>query len=306
MIINTKKCLPLRDDFTFTAIDFERANNNLISICQVGICRVDDGHITKSYEYLVRPPQRVFYFQKKTTELHGITALDVENAPTFDLVWKEIFPDIEGRPLVAHSFRDDSMALDAVLDRYRIKYKYRRYGYLCTLELALRAGIHNEENKYNLKALCKRCGITLSPHHAGSDAEGCARLALKLAEELSINSLRELADFSQSAIFDEPDLPETLTCADLAVLENYLRRMRHRKNIQLSDCPRLKDLSHARKILKRNPEAVITGDTAMSAGGLAHWLEENRALIAQSDDLPIRRRRRRRRRSRTKVPEAGA
>lgn len=230
MIINVQKSLPQSDEFTFTAIDFERANNSQNSVCQVGICAVERGRIIKSCEYLVRPPQRVFYFQKKAMEIHGITYLDVEDALTFDKVWKKILPYIEGRPLVANSFRDDAMTMDAILCSYRIKYHYQRYGHLCTLELAQRADIHGENNKYNLEALCGRYCISLEPHHAGSDAEGCAKLALALAEELSIDSFRSLADFSQTPDFHEPELPELLTHSDLDVLENYLHRLKKKNS----------------------------------------------------------------------------
>ena len=45
MIINVQKNLPQSDEFTFTAIDFERANNSQNSVCQVGICAVERGRI---------------------------------------------------------------------------------------------------------------------------------------------------------------------------------------------------------------------------------------------------------------------
>lgn len=294
MIINVQKNLPQSDEFTFTAIDFERANNSQNSVCQVGICAVERGRIIKSCEYLVRPPQRVFYFQKKAMEIHGITYLDVEDALTFDKVWKKILPYIEGRPLVAHSFRDDAMTMDAILSSYRIKYHYQKYGHLCTLELAQRADIHGENNKYNLEALCGRYGISLEPHHAGSDAEGCAKLALALAEELSIDSFRSLADFSQTPDFHEPELPELLTHSDLDVLENYLHRLKNKKTVQLADCPRLKDLGRAKKLIKRYPSVTIAKDSAMSARGLAQWFAELPSLPAPEKSGRTRRRRRHR------------
>ena len=280
MIINVQKNLPQSDEFTFTAIDFERANNSQNSVCQVGICTVERGRIVRSREFFVRPPQRVFYFQKKAMEIHGITSLDVEGAPTFDKVWEKIFPDIEGRPLAAHSFRDDALTLDAILCSYRIKYRYQKYGHLCTLDLAQRADIHGENNQYNLEALCGRYGITLRPHHAGSDAEGCAMLALKIAEELSIDSFRSLADLSQTPDFHEPELPDELTYTDLGVLENYLHRLKNKKTVQLADCPKLKDLGMAKKMIKKHPSIILKKDAAMSASGLAQWFSEQRPLPA--------------------------
>ncbi len=300
MIINIPKYLPQSDEFSFTAIDFERANNSQSSVCQVGICVVEEGRIIKSREFFVRPPQRVFYFHRKATEIHGITSLDVEEAPTFDKVWEKILPDIEGRPLVAHSFRDDALTLDAVLCSYRIKYDYQKYGHLCTLELALRADIHGKNSKYNLEALCGRYGITLRPHHAGSDAEGCAKLALKMAAELSIDSFRSLAELSQTPNFHEPELPEILTYSDLGVLENYLHRLKNKKTVRLTDCPKLKDLGRAKKIIKKFPALVLKKDSAMSARGLAQWFAE------QKPDLAPPKNHRRRPRKKNKPAAANA
>lgn len=292
MIVSIRKYLPQNDDFSFTAIDFERANNALNSVCQVGVCVVDRGCVTRSCEYFVRPPKKVFYFQKNTVHIHGITYEDVCGAPTFDKVWETIFPDIDGRPLVAHSFRDDALTLDAALHSYGIKYKYKAYGHLCTLELAQRAAIHGENNKYNLEALCGLYGIELLPHHAGSDARGCAMLALTMARALSIDSFRELADFSQTPAFPEPDLPEELSCKDIYVLENYISKMRGKKDVLLEDCPREKDLLRAKNIMKANPEITLKKETALSARELNKWAGA-RANQAAGRTVRVFRRRRR-------------
>ena len=290
MIISVRKYLPQSDDFSFTAIDFERANNALNSICQVGLCVVERGSIVKSCEYFVRPPKRVSYFQKNTVHIHGITYEDVCGAPTFDKVWDMIFPDIKGRPLAAHSFRDDSLALDAALRSYGIKYKYREYGHLCTLELAQRASIHDENNKYNLEALCGLYGIELLPHHAGSDARGCAELALTIAKALSIDSFKELADFSQTPAFHGPNLPEVLSGSDISVLENYIAKMRSKKDVLLEDCPKERDLLRAKSIIKANPAAELKRETALSALELGKW------IAASASQLSCRTARTRRRR----------
>lgn len=263
--------MPLSDDFTFTAIDFERANNSYRSVCQVGVCVVEAGVIRRSYELFVRPPRAVCYFLKKPVEIHGITSADVAFAPTFDEVWKRILPDLEGRPLVAHSFKDDSMTLSAILAHYKIKYNYKKYGYLCTLELAQRADIHDDNNKFSLEALCARCGIPLEPHHAGSDAEGCARLALSLAEELSISSFRSLADFSQTPLYPEPELPEQLCPVDIEKVEAYISRLRAKKRLELLDCPRGTELGRAKRFIQKHPETLLPKEAAFSGRSLNQW-----------------------------------
>ena len=217
------------------------------------------------------------------------------DAPSFAEVWREILPDIEGRPLAAHSFRDDAKTLEAALRSFRLKYDYKAAGYICTLELALRAGIHGENNKYSLESLCERYSVPLRAHHAGSDAEGCARLALKIAGELGIDSFRKLAELSQPPEVPEPDLPDTLSCADLEELEKYISRLKSKKNIRLADCPKARELGRAKRILHHNPDAQLAKETAMSANALNNWL-----MRAENETPAPRRPRRRGGRRRTK------
>ncbi len=272
MIIRTADNLPKSDDFTFTAIDFERANSCQSSICQIGLCVVERGRVVKCSEYLVKPPKRICFFQHKPVEIHGITYEDVACAPSFAEVWREIFPDIKGRPLAAHSFRDDAKSLEAALRSFRLKYDYRAAGYICTLELALHAGIHGENNKYSLESLCGRYSVPLRAHHAGSDAEGCARLALKIAGELGINSFRKLAELSQPPEIPEPELPDSLSYEDVEELEKYISRLKSKKNIRIADCPRARDLGRAKRALRLSGAARLEKETAMSENALNNWL----------------------------------
>lgn len=281
MIIKVRKNLPKSDDFSFTAIDFERANNCQSSICQIGICVVEKGRITERREYLVKPHSSICYFQPKAVEIHGISYEDVACAPSFAEVWRAVFPYIKGRPLAAHSFVDDAKTLDAALCASRIKYDYRAFGHLCTLELAIKTGIRSADNKYSLEALCGRYGLPLEPHHAGSDAEGCARLALKIAGELSIDSFRRLAELSQEPGFREPDLPCEMTGEDITALEKYIKKLSGKKDVRLSDCPKSKDLGRAKRILNSRPGLTLPKETAESAGALARWLQQAEASAGE-------------------------
>ncbi len=298
MIIKTSDNLPKSDAFTFTAIDFERANNCQSSICQIGLCVVERGRVVKSAEYLVKPPKRICFFQHKPVEIHGITYEDVADAPSFAEVWREIFPDIEGRPLAAHSFRDDAKTLEAALRSFKLKYDYKAAGYICTLELALRTGIHGANNKYSLESLCERYAVPLHAHHAGSDAEGCARLALKIAGELGIDSFRKLAELSQPPEVPEPELPDTLSYEDMEELEKYISRLKSKKNIRLADCPKARELGRAKRSIRHNPEARRERETAMSANALNNWL----ARAENETPAPRRSRRGGRRRAKRAAP----
>ncbi len=101
---------------TFTAIDFETANQYPDSICQIGFAVVEKGRITEVKGFLVKPP----YDDFRNSKIHGITADDVSNSPTFAELWPEIKHYIEDRVLAAYNARFDIGCLEAVLDRYDI------------------------------------------------------------------------------------------------------------------------------------------------------------------------------------------
>ena len=79
----------------FTAIDFETAQGYRWSICQVGLVRIENGIVTKEINLLVQPPDN--YYWSRFTDIHGISAKDTKNAPTFDQIWPQIATYIENK-----------------------------------------------------------------------------------------------------------------------------------------------------------------------------------------------------------------
>ena len=95
----------------FTAVDVETANDNWGSICQIGAVRFRDGQETASRSWLCTPPPGLEHFADINVSIHGITADDVEGAPAFADVAKELFDFLGGDVLVAHNAQFDSTAL---------------------------------------------------------------------------------------------------------------------------------------------------------------------------------------------------
>ncbi len=85
----------------FAAIDFETANGRRSSVCSVGVVVVRDGKETGRFYSLIRPVPD--YYTYWTTRVHGLSARDTADAPTFPEVWQQIESLIEGLPLVAHN-----------------------------------------------------------------------------------------------------------------------------------------------------------------------------------------------------------
>ncbi len=151
---------------TFTAIDFETAQGYRWSICQVGIVRVVEGKITDELNILVQPPDNLYWYN--FTNIHGISAVDTLDAPTFDKVWPIIAPYIENQLVIAHNgFGFDFPVLSKTLEYYGMATP--EYQKQCTYKIY----------KSNLANLCQEYKIKLNHHDALSDARACATLFLK-------------------------------------------------------------------------------------------------------------------------------
>ena len=158
----------------FAAIDFETANGYRSSVCSVGIVIVREGVIIDKIYELIKPEPN--YYSYWNTMVHGLTSEDTENSLLFPDVWNGIALKIEGLPLVAHNSPFDSSCLRAVFKTYRMDYP--EYEFHCTLS-ASRKQFRNIEN-HKLSTVAMHCGFNLTNHHhALSDAEACAVIALQ-------------------------------------------------------------------------------------------------------------------------------
>lgn len=155
--------------FYFTAIDFETANGNPNSICQVGLVRVENSIITKEIELLVRPPRN--YYWRSFVDIHGIRPEQTVFSPDFTGIWAQIAPFISGQQVVAHNSSFDFNCLRETLRYYHLP--PARFKGNCTLAIYSKG----------LAKLCAEHCIELDHHQALSDARACARLFLKHLQE---------------------------------------------------------------------------------------------------------------------------
>ena len=160
----------------FAAIDFETANQHRSSVCSVGIVVVRNGEIADKIYSLIYP--RPDFFTYWTTQVHGLTMQDVDDAQPFPNVWEKIAPRIEGLPLVAHNSPFDESCLKAVFKEYGMDYP--DYKFHCTCRAA-RKQLGKLLPDHQLQTVAAYCGYDLTKHHhALADAEACAAIAIKL------------------------------------------------------------------------------------------------------------------------------
>lgn len=173
----------------FIAIDFETANYRPDSACQIGIAVVRDNIITENRSWLIKPPFGGFnYFN---TQIHGITASDVENEPMFDELWKTIKPYfVQNNLLVAHNAGFDTSVLFHTLKTFEITVPDLTVA--CTIAMARRTWYG--ERSYSLGALAEKFGIKFLHHDAGEDARACADIALRVLDAHNLNNITLNAD----------------------------------------------------------------------------------------------------------------
>lgn len=157
---------------TFVAIDFETADHRRDSACAVGAVLVENGRIAERYSQLIRPPRRQFLF----TRIHGLKWSDVRDSQTFRGIWPDLC-DLISRAnfLVAHNAPFDQQVLYACCDAAKIARPRREFR--CTMKMS-RAKWKNLPSA-SLPVVCDHLRIPLDHHNALSDAEACAKIAIK-------------------------------------------------------------------------------------------------------------------------------
>ena len=176
---------------TFTSLDFETANPSRVSICAAAMAIFEDGELKESPYWLVRPPRGHGWFQELFIECHGLTHLDIQDAPEFPTIAPEILARLTHSDLViAHNASFDLDHLRGTLDHFGLPRP--EFEYLCTYQLARRVWPHLPNHKLN--TLAAYIGHEFNHHHAQSDAEAAGRVLLAMMRHANANTPSELRE----------------------------------------------------------------------------------------------------------------
>jgi DNA polymerase-3 subunit epsilon len=169
----------------FVCIDTETANSTRSSLCAVGVALVRDGAVVAGTAELVDPQCE---FNPFNTRVNGIDEAAVAGAQNLPMVWDDLTALCSGRTLAFHNATFDVGVLRSSAANYELP------GFdaevTCTMRLARR--VWPTYPSYGLAVLCGELGIDLDHHQAGSDAAGCAEIALRLVEAVGATQLDEL------------------------------------------------------------------------------------------------------------------
>ena len=172
----------------WAAIDFETANADPASACALGLVVVQQLHIVKRLSWPIRPSRGCF--DLNNVMLHGITADQVAEGPTFGELWDQIHSEIQGMSLVAHNAGFDIGVLRHTLDYYEIPYPKLDYYCSRAISRALWKGLPS----YGLELLSYYLGLSFKHHSVEHDAIACAEIVLRGCSEVGVADLTQLAE----------------------------------------------------------------------------------------------------------------
>jgi DNA polymerase-3 subunit epsilon len=181
---------PRKADMKFTCIDFETANHRDPSICAAGVVVFEDGLVKQSRYWLVRPPKGHDWFRPEFSECHGITRLDVRNAPEFPAIAVDLLTLLTAADfVVAHHAAFDLRKLRGTLAHFGLPCP--SFDCRCTMQLARRVWPHLPS--YALDALAANIHYKFQHHNAQADAEAAGRVLLAMMKATKTKTQFELA-----------------------------------------------------------------------------------------------------------------
>ena len=171
----------------FIALDFETANPKRHSACSLALTVVRNNQVVDEMYSLINPQTD---FSPNNIRVHGITARNVANSPTFAQLWPHISPFFGPQKLVvAHNASFDVSVLRKTLASYQLAVP--NFLVLDTLKTSrkLLAGLPN----YKLNTVCDFLSISLRHHHnALADSQACAQILLSEAQQFGTDILKPL------------------------------------------------------------------------------------------------------------------
>ena len=157
----------------FVAIDFETANADLASICQVGVVTFENGRVIESWGSLVNPQD---YFDWINIDIHGIDESAVKDAPTFQQIYAEMLRRLQGNVVVSHTSFDRT-ALSQAIAKHNLSSIPCQW--LDSARVVRRAWAQWSRKGYGLTNVCGELGITYIAHDAIEDARAAGEVLLR-------------------------------------------------------------------------------------------------------------------------------
>lgn len=160
----------------YAVVDVEGNGQQPPDLVEVAVVPIVNGVIGEPRGWLTKPARPIKHF---ATRIHGLTTVDVADAPAFEAIADEVRRSLDADVLVAHNAHVDISALRRHLGEWECPEVFD------TLKLARR--LLPDQVGYRLGALVDACKLAeglpeeLAPHRATYDVLVTARLFVRLA-----------------------------------------------------------------------------------------------------------------------------
>lgn len=165
----------------FVAIDFETANADMSSICQIGLVKVQDGAFIDEWKSYVDPEDD---FDDTNIIIHKIDLSMVNGAPTFPQLHRTLHKYLHKSVVVCHT-HFDRVALYRVSQKYEVNMP--ECIWLDSAMVARRAWKQFAWKGYGLYPVSKMLGYEFRHHDALEDAKAAAHIILEASKELGMD-----------------------------------------------------------------------------------------------------------------------
>ncbi len=178
-------------------------------IIEIGIIRMEDGVVTKTYQTLVNPNT---YLPPEISQLTGIDNAVLENAPSFSHVAKEIAEILSDCVFVAHNARFDYSFLKQAFFQEEMTFSPKQ---LCTVKLF--KYFYPRKKSHNLDSVMETFAIPCKTRHRAFDD---ALVLVSFYEKLLQTVPQEELEKAYNIITKKPSLPVGLSQEDIKALPN--------------------------------------------------------------------------------------
>lgn len=165
----------------FVAIDFETANADLSSICQIGIVKFKNGNISEKWQSIVNPED---FFDPINTYIHGIDEAMVSSAPIFPGLFNKLSEFLSNNIIACHT-HFDRVAFSKVIEKYNLS--QIRCTWIDTAKVARRAWSEFAYSGYGLKNVAQNLGIEFNHHNAEEDAKAAGEILVRAISKTGID-----------------------------------------------------------------------------------------------------------------------
>lgn len=180
----------------FVAIDFETANCDFASICQVGIVGFENNKVCESWQTLVNPDDA---FSPINVSIHGIDEQAVADAPRFPEIYNRLSAFLRGRIVVCHTHFDKTALIQAIEHHHLEEVPCT---WLDTARVVRRTWSEFCRSGYGLKNVAKWLCIEFNHHEAVEDARAAGEILIRAMEHTGFSITEWLYWVRQPIPFD--------------------------------------------------------------------------------------------------------